>query len=511
MFKKKCKKVLIKNRQVKNLPFLRFESFIGLEKKYKIYTEDGKKIHDELIEKKRKKRKKILSICSFALNITILAVVLIYQIVTGGANTIITQSVNWNFIGVLIGAVAGLILVDTLKIFIMIKASTKKSRPFLAYKTSALGRYYDNITPMSTGGQAFQIFYMNKRGIRGDVATGIPLVKYIMWQITYVIICTFVLIYNGVKFGSASDAITTTVAWVAISINIAIFMTVVLLSVSKRVGPRIVIGVLKLLAKMHIIKNYQKTFRKVMRFVLNYQKTFKTLLKNPFVLILELLLAATDIIVYNLIPFIVCLAFVPKSVILAKDITLFRTFIKAIICSLTLAFIPTPGSSGGAESIFIIIFGGLFGEKVFWPVLIWRIATYYVYLLQGLFVLIYDFFIGNRRLEKLKKAGAEIYNPVSKPSFKQTLDENMQTIEDVQTQEQDKIPVFVFTGTDKPRKNAKEVVENTKLVSDEELQSNAQNVDKLLLEDHLRYQERKQKRNNRKQQIKYKRKTNKKK
>lgn len=492
MTRKICKKTTIKNRQEKFLPFLSFEkNIVNLEKNYKFFDEEGKKEHDELIEKKKKKRKKILNISSFALNIIILAVVLIVQL-SGNAETVIAPSVNWNFIGVLIGVVAVLILVDTLKIFIMIKTSTKKSRPFLAYKTSALGRYYDNITPMSTGGQPFQIFYMNKRGIRGDVATGIPLVKYIMWQITYVIICTFALIFNSIKYGSATNAIVTTVAWIAISVNIAIFMTVVLLSVSKKIGPRIVIGVLKLLSKMHIVKNYQKTFRKVMRFVLNYQKTFKTLLKNPFVLILELLLAAADIIVYNLIPFIVCLVFVPKAAM--GDITIFKTFIQGIICSLTLAFVPTPGSSGGAEGVFVLIFGGLFEGNVFWPLLIWRIATYYIYLIQGLFVLVYDFLIGNRKAEKLKQAGAEIYNQQTKPSFKQTLEENLRTIEDVKTQEQDKIPTLAFTGTGKPRKYAKEIIENTQLVSDEELSNNAKDVDLLLLEDRLRNQERKQKR-----------------
>ncbi len=507
MARKICRKSTIKNRQAKFLPFLSFEEGSAkLEENYKIFDEKGKRAHDEFVEQKKKKRKKIINICSFALNIVILAVVLIVQL-SGNAETVIAPTINWNFMGVLIGVVAGLILVDTLKIFIMIKASTKKSRPFLAYKTSALGRYYDNITPMSTGGQPFQIYYMNKRGIRGDIATGIPLVKYIMWQITYVIICTFVLIFNSIKYGSAANAIVTTVAWIAISANIAIFMTVVLLSISKKVGPRIVIGVLKLLSKMHIVKNYQKTFRKVMRFVLNYQKTFKTLLKNPFVLILELLLAAIDIIVYNLIPFIVCLVFVPNAAL--GDITIFRTFIQGIICSLTLAFVPTPGSSGGAEGMFVLIFGSLFGGKVFWPLFVWRIATYYVYLLQGLLVLIYDFLIGNKKAERLKQAGAEIYNPEpNKSTFKETLEENMRTIEVVQEQEQDKIPTMAFTGTGKQRKNAKEIVKDTQLLTDEELSNNTKDVDLLLLEDRLRNQERKAKRIIKQQKNRKKRKKN---
>ena len=495
MARKTCRKILIKNRQAKFLPFLRFdESFSGLESGYKIFDEQGKKLNKERIEKRKAKRKKIFSVCSLLFNLIILAIVLIVQL-SGNAKSVIAPTINWKYIALLIGVVAGLILVDTLKILVMIHASTKKFRPFLAYKTSALGKYYDNITPMSTGGQPFQIFYMNKRGIRGDVATGIPLVKFIMWQITYVIICSFVLIYNTVEFGgSVANPIIITIAWIAIAVNLIMFLTVVLLSISKKTGPRIVIAILKLLSKMHIIKNYQKTFRKVMRFVLNYQKTFRNLLKKPLVLIVELLLAATDIIVYNLIPFIVCLAFVPKSVILAKDITLFKTFIQAVMCSLSLFFVPTPGSSGGAEGVFWAIFGGLFGGEVIWPVLVWRIATYYIYLLQGLLVLVYDFFVGNKKAERLKRAGAEIYNPESsKTTFKEALEENLRTIEEVQEQEQDKIPAMAFTDIGRQTKSAKEIVKNTQLVTDEELSNSAKDVDLILLEDRLRHQQRKAK------------------
>ena len=500
MARKKCKKVLIKNGQEKHLPFLRFEENLAKpEKRYKLFNQEGKKRFDEQIEKRKKKRKKLLNLCSFALNIIILAIVLIVQL-SGNAKTVIAPTINWKFIAILAAVVAGIILVDTLKIFVMIRASTKKFRPILSYKTSALGRYYDNITPMSTGGQPFQIFYMNKRGVRGDIATGIPLVKYIMWQITYVIICTFVLIYNSIKYGSAANAIITTVAWIAIAINLTIFLTVVLLSISKKVGPKIVITILKLLSKMHIIKNYQKTFRKVMRFVLNYQKTFKTLLKNPIVLILEFILAAAEIIAYNLIPYVVYLAFVPEATLAPLFV-----FIQSIICSLSLAFVPTPGSSGGAEGIFMFVFAGVFTESgLFWPLLVWRMATYYVYLLQGLLVLVYDFLIGNRRAEKLKQAGAEVYNTEQKPSFKETLEENMRTIEEVTTQEQDKIPTLVFTGTDKPKRD-KDIVENTKLVTDEELSDTTKKADLLLLEDRLRNQERKEKRIIKKQNSKQKR------
>ncbi|MBQ4535935.1 MAG: hypothetical protein IJA22_03800, partial [Clostridia bacterium] len=38
-----------------------------------------------------------------------------------------------------------------------------------------------------------------------------------------------------------------------------------------------------------------------------------------------------------------------------------------------------------------------------WALLLWRFMTYYAYLLQGLFVLVYDNVIGNKKYKWLKK------------------------------------------------------------------------------------------------------------
>ena len=498
MAKKKKLGLIIKNKQEKFLPFLQFEKVVDYTKKYKIRTEEQKQLEKENKAKRKAKRKKLFSIISFVLNMAILAIILIVQLAGNDPSSVYAPFINWKYIAILAAIVVAIILIETLKLMILIKKSTKKTRPFLAYKTAALGKYYDNLTPMSTGGQPFQMLYMNKRGIRGDIATGIPLMRYITWQISYVIICSAVLIYNGIVYGSTTDPFTTTVAWVAVIINIVIFSSIILLSVSKRFGPKIVIGILKLLSKMHIVKNYQKTFRKVMRFVVNYQKTFKTLASNPIVLISEIFLASADIFVNNIIPFFICYAFVPIATIEAQGITFFTTFIQSVICGLTLGFIPTPGAGGGAEAMFVIIFGTIFQGKTFWPVLTWRIITYYVFLLQGLLVLVYDFVIGNRRYEKLK--AQVLADDVKKlPTFRETLAENRKTISVVQNQEEDKLAKQMFTGLDKyDDYGADEIIKNSDLVSNEEMNKKVYPAEQMLMEMRLKDLNKRKEKNQRK-------------
>ena len=40
---------------------------------------------------------------------------------------------------------------------------------------------------------------------------------------------------------------------------------------------------------------------------------------------------------------------------------------------------------------------------VFWALLFWRFMTYYIYILQGVFIVIYDYSYGNKKYRWLEK------------------------------------------------------------------------------------------------------------
>ena len=74
---------------------------------------------------------------------------------------------------------------------------------------------------------------------------------------------------------------------------------------------------------------------------------------------------------------------------------------------LTLSFLPLPGGAGAAELSFTALFAMYFGGgHLFWAMIIWRIFTYYGYILQGLIILVYDYFLGNKRYQWEEKKWA---------------------------------------------------------------------------------------------------------
>lgn len=62
-------------------------------------------------------------------------------------------------------------------------------------------------------------------------------------------------------------------------------------------------------------------------------------------------------------------------------------FGKHIIMWVIMLISPTPGSSGTAEFFFKQLYGGLLGEYVLITAIVWRIITYYFYLILGVIVL----------------------------------------------------------------------------------------------------------------------------
>lgn len=65
----------------------------------------------------------------------------------------------------------------------------------------------------------------------------------------------------------------------------------------------------------------------------------------------------------------------------------FDIFCKHLVMWVTMLISPTPGSSGTTEYVFNSMYGGLFGKYTMVISLIWRMFTFYVYLLAGALIL----------------------------------------------------------------------------------------------------------------------------
>ncbi|MGN0960733.1 MAG: YbhN family protein [Christensenellales bacterium] len=354
----------------------------------------------EATEKARKpksKKKKIFNICFLILNIA-LVVLVFYNFAKeqGGIqplSTLFANHPNWFFLLIAVGLYILTVIFNTLKFAILIKGRTGKFRFWFSLKLASVGRYYDNITPLGSGGQPFEIYYLKKNGYSGDTATAIPLAKYMIWQISFVLLNIVILILYSKNYVSAPLVII--LAWVGLSITLLLFLFVFFMSITKKFGASLVVGVLKLLHKMKIIKNYKAVLVKVLRFVKSYQYCIKSFAKKPLTIMLEIFVTMGSIIANALIAYFIYISFVEIPVVSWWDIVC-----SCCICELAVSFFPMPGGSGAQELSFNALLGSLFPEgTLFWGILIWRFLTYYMYIIQGGFILLLDMFPSKKHPE----------------------------------------------------------------------------------------------------------------
>lgn len=405
MGNKKIKRIkLVKNYVEIKKPTNFFGAFeptfsCSIRKKYVI--DDLYNAEEKLEKTSGKKKKKWVSVFALVINLCVIAGILIYYGATSGIKSlseVLTLGVKWQFILCAILAFVGYLMIESLKYFQLIKKTTGRYRLKLAISTMIMGAYYDNITPLSSGGEPYQIYHLNKNGVPGEKATSIPLMKHIIWLATFVVLGISILILN--EFCKFSTSIWIKIGGsIALILNGSIVLLIIFFSISKRTAQILVIKVLKLLHKMHIIKNYKVTFFKVVKFVRNYQKTIKTLTKSFSTWIIQFLLAIGSYLSLFSIVYFIYLAF-PHEVI---GLSWSYIVCSMMLCELITSIAPLPGGTGFAEFSFSAICSLWFGtETVPWALIVWRIITYFSFLIMGGTAVIYGY-VKNRKKDKKNK------------------------------------------------------------------------------------------------------------
>ena len=358
----------------------------------------------EVVQKKPKtKKKKLLSFAFFMFNILIIAGVLWWQISQdekGFESLLDITQVNWWYVLAAIGFFSMGLLIDQIRYCFLLYKATGLFRPCMTSKLAIIGRHYDIITPLGSGGQPFEIYYLNKYGAKAGESISITMGKYIFHQITYFIFVTVVLFSNlhVSEAGSVFGGVIVTMSWIGYAVIAIVIGGITLICLNRRLGAGLVIGILKLLHKMKIVKNYNATFRKVMKTVNEWQGTMKVYKKSLFTWLFCMALSACYFLAIYSIPYFVYCAFK------GPNLDLWLTMLTAgIMIDLASTYNPMPVGAGTSELSFSAMFAVFFEGSVFWPLFIWKFITYYLYMVLGFVVITYDFSIGNRRLEKYKE------------------------------------------------------------------------------------------------------------
>ena len=344
---------------------------------------NANQINEEKLKKRRKS--KITNLVMFAINILIVFVILFYNINDNKDFTPLSSlTLNYKYLLIICAIVIVILIIDTFIVNRFIKKVTGKTNVILSYKSFAIMRYYDSITPMGAGGQPFMIAYLIKNFISGSKSTSIPVKKFLLQQFSWLIVTSFGLIYSIVT-KSVTRPLVLIFAIIGFVINLFLDTFIMFGSSSESITQNISKAILKVLHKIKIVRNYDSALEKTSKFMKDYQTIMKEFSENKKEFFILLFLSIIKNIIYFAIPYFIYCVFAQS------DMSLFLVFYSfAVMVELASSAFPLPGGSGMNEVTFSVLFATYLPSAVFWAMLLWRIVSYYILIIQGLLVMIID-------------------------------------------------------------------------------------------------------------------------
>lgn len=257
-----------------------------------------------------------------------------------------------------------------------------------AFNIIMLWEFTSAITPSAVGGTSVAIFYVNKEGIKLGRATGVVMVTSFLDELFFVIAFPLVVLLVGSGYlfeGSLMDGGWTGKLFLVALAGYALkFLYVLVISYGLFVNPRGLKWLLLLIFRWSFLRKWRPQAYEAGNELVVTSQHFKNWKFKSWINAF----GATSIswiarywVVNTLI-----IAFLGLS-----HLSLFEHFVvfaKQLIMWIMMLVSPTPGGTGFAELVFKEFLGGFIpAGGVIAMALMWRLVSYYPYLLIGAFVI----------------------------------------------------------------------------------------------------------------------------
>ena len=253
------------------------------------------------------------------------------------------------------------------------------------FVNSYTGSLFNNITPSASGGQFAQLYIFTRQGVPVSNAIGVLWLDFIIYQTTMSIFVLLLLILRfGYYFSHYSQFFI--IVLFGFMVNTAVILALWAMVRFPRFYHWLTTSGINIGARLHLIKDKEKTKKKIEEQLNRFEKEV-VVLKNHKKMILKIGLSnLLRLTIYYSVPYFCALALhIPITFDKMLDVLALSSFVAMVN-----AFVPLPGSSGGTEASFILMFSTLFNRiDVSSIMILWRVMTYYFQTLMGGVVFLY--------------------------------------------------------------------------------------------------------------------------
>ncbi|RZT02587.1 lysylphosphatidylglycerol synthase transmembrane domain-containing protein [Cuneatibacter caecimuris] len=258
-------------------------------------------------------------------------------------------------------------------------------------KYSFVGFFYSCVTPSASGGQPMQVYYMKKDGIPVSVSTLVLMVITILYKLVLVVFGLLILAFlPGLMETYLSD--TKFFLYLGLGLNILFISGMLILVFAPSFAKRLAMGILRLLERIHIIKEKEERRRRLAASMDKYHATAQALERHKSVLATAFMITVFQRICLFLVTWLVYKSFGFSGTPLWKIVML------QSVISIDVDMLPLPGGIGASESLFLHIFMPVFGSAMVLPaMLLSRGINYYALVLISAAVSLYAHLTAGRR------------------------------------------------------------------------------------------------------------------
>lgn len=314
------------------------------------------------------------------------------------------SSVQLNNALLAVSALVLMLALDIVKFIVIIHATTNKLRLGVSSKVSLWGRYYDNITPFAAGGQPAQIIYLHQKGFSGGLSSAVVLIKYFFNTFAWLAVGCVVMAGNTAVLQSVSNGNVLKIAgWVGWALNMLVPVAILSFVVMPKLATKITSGIIFVGHKLKIVKNKEKTMQKALNTVQDFRSSFIIMAKRPLHMVLLVVTCVAEISLTFAFPYFVIKMFNGFAVD-EGFATMFSVMGLNAFATLGASVIPTPGSSGAVEGMITMAFSNIAGSTLMWVTFTWRFAVFYLYIIIGLGITIFNFV---RNFARARKAAVQ--------------------------------------------------------------------------------------------------------
>jgi hypothetical protein len=265
---------------------------------------------------------------------------------------------------------------QAIRTMIVVRSLGYKITFFQSLENFFLTVFFSHVTPMSIGGQPFQIYHLTRLGIPSHEATNISLTRmfesvFITFTIDIIMLKTILNVLNG------------TLGLSVIMLGFFVTLGITIAGILTFTNRDLLFVVFKFFSRITKSKKLEEREKKTLEWLDMMTKSTKELFrKNYWTLAVDFILG----LLVSLIPsFMIKYAI---EVMSTKNVPLSVVWGAVNMLNTIVFYIPTPGSSGGVEGFYQLVFSHLYEPKaVMTGIFVFRLVTYYLIVLLGIFLM----------------------------------------------------------------------------------------------------------------------------